>query len=95
MLRSVHLCVEATYLVERNRIPRTTFVLLIEAMASNKSGLFVAPLDLAVAAAVQEISRAEIPNLPDRVIAATAYAVALPLVTCDGKIRASGLQTIW
>ena len=66
--------VEATYLVERNRIPRTAFVLLIAAMASNKGSLFVAPLDLAVA---------------------TAYAWALPLVTSDGKIRASSLQTIW
>ena len=31
----------------------------------------------------------------DRVIAATALALTLPLVTRDGKIQALGLQTIW
>jgi PIN domain nuclease of toxin-antitoxin system len=33
--------------------------------------------------------------LPDRVIAATALAWSLPLITRDGKIRATGIQTIW
>jgi len=29
------------------------------------------------------------------VIAATALALGLPLVTRDGKIRAANIQTIW
>ena len=33
--------------------------------------------------------------MPDRIIAATALSLNLPLVTRDGDIRASGVKTIW
>jgi predicted nucleic acid-binding protein len=33
--------------------------------------------------------------MPDRIIAATALALGLPLVTRDRKIRAADLETIW
>jgi predicted nucleic acid-binding protein len=33
--------------------------------------------------------------MPDRIIAATALSLGLPLVTRDGKIRASNVITIW
>ena len=45
--------------------------------------------------ALSGIPRHSIPDLPDRVIAATALALGLPLITRDGKIRASGIATIW
>jgi len=87
--------VEATYLVEKNRILETTFALLRDALSSRTSNLVVASLDMTVAKAIRKISRAEVPDLPDRVIAATALALGLPLITRDGKIRASGIETIW
>ena len=87
--------VEATYLVEKKRIAMATFDLLREALTGSEGNLVVAPLDLAVARAVQNVSRAEVPDLPDRVIAATALAMGLPLITRDGKIRAAYVQTIW
>lgn len=37
----------------------------------------------------------EVPDLPDRVIAATALALNLPLISRDGKIKASRLTTVW
>jgi PIN domain nuclease of toxin-antitoxin system len=55
----------------------------------------LAPLDASVAAAVERIDRLAVPDLPDRVIAATALAWKVPLVTRDEKIRASGIPTIW
>ncbi len=33
--------------------------------------------------------------MPDRMIAATALALNLPLITCDRKIQAAPLVTIW
>jgi predicted nucleic acid-binding protein len=33
--------------------------------------------------------------MPDRVIAATALARALALVSRDARIRAANLQTVW
>jgi len=55
----------------------------------------IAPLDWDVAITVRSIARADVPDLPDRVIAATAAALQLPLVTKDGRIRATNLETIW
>ena len=54
-----------------------------------------APLTAEIAFRLSEIPRSSIPDLPDRVIAATALAMGLPLVTRDGRIRASNVITIW
>ena len=45
--------------------------------------------------APRKIPREAVPDLPDRVIAATALPLGIPLVTRDGKIQASGIQTVW
>jgi predicted nucleic acid-binding protein len=42
----------------------------------------------------EQIGRAEIPDMPDRIIAATAVCLGVPLVMRDGKIRASAVRTI-
>jgi predicted nucleic acid-binding protein len=33
--------------------------------------------------------------MPDRIIAATALNLGLPLVTRDRRLQAAGIQTIW
>ena len=57
--------------------------------------LELVPLDFGVVRALQEISRTEVPDMPDRIIAATAWHHCVPLVTCDRKIRNCGIATIW
>jgi PIN domain nuclease of toxin-antitoxin system len=42
-----------------------------------------------------EVSRQEIPELPDRVIAATALFYGVPVLSRDDRIRSSTIQSIW
>jgi len=87
--------VEVTYLVEKGKVPDTALQRLEAALMQPQSGFVTAPLDLTVAQNLRHISRADVPDMPDRIIAATAHSLGLAVVTRDGKIRTSGVATIW
>lgn len=87
--------VEMHYLIERGRIDRQSLQMLLGELATGHGSFVLVPLDLAVARAVGRIPRAEIPEMPDRIIAATALHLGLPLVTSDRRLRASAVPTIW
>jgi len=87
--------VEIIYLTEKQRIPAQALSRLYDHLAQPDSGLLLASLDLRVTQALQEIARNDVPDMPDRIIAATALCLGLPLISCDGKIRASIVETIW
>lgn len=87
--------VEITYLTEKGRIPPGTRQILIDALDGPDDPYALKPLDRLVADALQVVPRSEVPDLPDRIIAATALTLRLPLVSRDRKIRASQVQTIW
>lgn len=87
--------VELTYLVEKGRVPVSSRDQLTRAIDAPNSPFQLAPLDRSVINVIEFISRDAVPDLPDRVITATALALRVPLVTCDEKIRASGIETIW
>ena len=88
--------VELGYLVERYRLPEEAFDQLINALSDPGTGLAIAPLDLITAQTLRQIPRDVVPDMPDRIIAATALSLSLPLVTRDAKIQAlTTIQTIW
>ena len=87
--------VELTYLVEKGRVPAEARQRLVDALAEPGGPYELAPLDGDVAAAVELIDRSVVPDMPDRIIAATALSARAALVSRDGKIRASQVQTIW
>jgi len=87
--------IEATYLMEKGKVPVVALDRLTTALRSPDSGFRAAPLDLAVALHLRRIPRSTVPDMPDRIIAATAAALSLPLVTRDGRIRAANVTTIW
>ncbi len=97
--RDVHVSaislVETVYLVERRKLPMGALERLRLALTDPDSGLFVAPVDAGVADALPKIPRDAVPDMPDRIIAATALHLGLPLVTRDRRIQSAGIQAIW
>jgi PIN domain nuclease of toxin-antitoxin system len=86
--------VEAVFLAERQRVPRPVLNQLMALSDAPGAGICVVPLDLAVARAVADFGPAAVPELADRIIAATARALNLPLLTTDPAIEASGLVKV-
>lgn len=87
--------VEIIYLQEKNKIPLVTLTRLQEALRSHDAILQVAELTGAAALAVSRVPRAEVPDMPDRIIAATALHFGVPVISRDGKIKTALLSTIW
>lgn len=87
--------VEIVYLIERDRIPNTFLGRLSDELSLTNSRLNIVPLDLSVAQSMREIPRALVPEMPDRIITATALYLGVPLVTRDSKIRNAPISTIW
>jgi PIN domain nuclease of toxin-antitoxin system len=54
-----------------------------------------APLTAEVIEAMRQVPRADVPDLPDRIVAATALYFGVPLISRDGRIRASDIHTVW
>lgn len=86
--------IEIVYLVEKHRINAGAVNRIREACEAEDPSIEIVPVDARVAYGIDEVARADVPDMPDRIIAATAAALGVPLVTRDGKIRASGVHTI-
>ena len=54
-----------------------------------------APVTSEINGAKREVPRADIPDMPDRIVAATAVYFGVPAISRDGRIRTSQVQTIW
>lgn len=86
---------EMVYLVEKQRIAVTALDDVVAAVADPRSVLQHVPLDDRIALMMRRIPRQEIPDLPDRIIAATALFNGIPVLSRDGRIRAASIETIW
>ena len=87
--------VEITYLIEKNRLPSEIKVRLLMEADNPNSNLRIVPLNRDIADRVEQIPRDAVPDMPDRIIAATAVHLGLPLITRDAKLRRAELETIW
>lgn len=87
--------VEIVYLQEKGKIPLRLKQILDDVLASDDVGLISMPLTIEIVNTIPSISRAIVPDMPDRIIAATALYLGLPLLTRDSQIQRSGLQIIW
>lgn len=88
--------VEIIYLAEKGRIPHTEVRNVIELLNANSDNSLIAPLDLGIAMSLERIDRDSVPDMPDRIIAATALRLNLPLLTRDTRISAlEVLSVVW
>ena len=86
---------EMVYLIDKKRIPANALKDLYAATADPNTVFQHVPLDENIALKMMEFSREELPDLPDRVIAATAEFYGVPVLSKDHKIRSSKVQSIW
>lgn len=89
--------IELRYLVEKRRsILESDFRLVVTTINDPNSALTFAPLNQAVAEDVERIPRSVVPEMPDRLIAATAFNLNLPLVSRDSEIsKLQNVNVIW
>ena len=88
--------VEICYLVEKGKLPAIVLQRLTEVLTEPEAEIAIVPLDLAIGLTIQNLDRDTVPDMPDRIIAATAYHLKLPLITRDQKIQAlQNIRTIW
>ncbi len=87
--------VEVVYLQEKGRIPSDLKSALDAALQAGNEGLVPSSLTLNFVDALLQIPRAEVPDMPDRIIAATGVHLGLPLISRDRKLQLSNVQTVW
>ena len=86
---------EIVYVIEKNRLPFSAYEKLKEALADHEYVIEEAPFTAEMVEVMRQVPRAEVPDMPDRIVAATAVYLGVPVISRDGRIRASNVQTIW
>jgi PIN domain nuclease of toxin-antitoxin system len=87
--------VEVIYLIEKHRLPESAYEELMRALENPNHILEEVPFTADTAAAMRLVPRDEVPDMPDRIVAATAIYLRVPVISRDGRIRASTVDTIW
>jgi PIN domain nuclease of toxin-antitoxin system len=86
---------EVVYLIEKDRLPSSAYDDLRNALADPDHVLQEAPFTVEIVDAMRQVSRAIVPDMPDRIIAATAVYFGVPVISRDRRIRSSMIQTVW
>jgi PIN domain nuclease of toxin-antitoxin system len=91
---AITLC-EIVYLAEKGRIRSDAADLFLESILAPDGVFEEIPLDSAVAMLLPSVSHSQVPDMPDRIIAATAHSCGVSLITKDRKIQQADIDTIW
>ncbi len=87
--------VEIAYLVEKSRVPLDAFDRVVAELNTPGSNLQEVNLNQNVADSLRQVVRSQVPEMGDRIIAATALLLGVPVISRDSKITASSIATIW
>ncbi len=86
---------EIIYLSEKRRISPLTLDRLLTSVDTTNAVLTEVPFDRHIAQALHLVERTQVPDLPDRIIAATALHLGVPVISRDNKIKLSSVSSIW
>lgn len=86
---------EIVYLTEKKRLPLNAYTDLSAALADPKHVLTAIPLTAEIVETMLRVPREAVPDMPDRIITATALYFGVPVISRDGRIRVSNVQTVW
>lgn len=87
--------VEMIYLIEKNRISSESLSIVTSSLHDPDGVFSEIPVDLSIARAMARVDVQQIPDMPDRVVAATALKLRVPVISRDGKIALSSISSIW
>jgi PIN domain nuclease of toxin-antitoxin system len=89
--------IEIVYLGEKARVSSDLCNEVIQRLKPAKDTSYrIVPIDHGVSTAVAAVPRIAVPEMADRVIAATAHHLGLPLITKDRRLRDwKGIISIW
>lgn len=86
--------VEAVYLAEKKRIDPLVLDQLFFLLDLAPANHILVPLELGVARTLRMLSREQVPDMPDRIVVATAKYLGLELITKDSDITDSGIVPV-
>ena len=86
---------EIVYLVEKNRLPASAYEDLKNALADPEYVIEEAPFNGEIVEVMLKVSRADVPDMPDRIVAAAGMHFGVPVISRDGRMRSSSVKTIW
>ncbi len=95
ILVSVISLAEIVYLSEKGRLNASAYFELQHALHNANHVLQQAPLTSEIVDAMRQVARVDIPDMPDRIVAATAVYFGVPVISRDGRIRASNVHSVW
>jgi PIN domain nuclease of toxin-antitoxin system len=88
--------VECVYLAEKRRIEEERINEVFFRLSRPRYSYKLVQIEVDTILALRSIARTIVPDMPDRIIAATALQLGLPLITKDGRISSlPGLTVIW
>jgi PIN domain nuclease of toxin-antitoxin system len=74
---------EVVYLVEKNRLPASAYADLKTAVADPEYVIEEAPFNGDVVEAMLKVSRSDVPDMPDGIVAATGIHLGVPVIWPD------------
>ena len=86
---------EIVYLIEKDRLPAKAYAELKAALADPEHVFKEAVFTGEIVDAMRHVPRADVPDMPDRIVAATALYFGVVVISRDARIRASNVLTVW